>query len=516
MGYLAAGLLLGPGGVGLVSPDAVGALAELGVALLLFSIGLELSLARLRRLGAAVLGTGILQIVLTIPALAAAGRLLGLPWPVALAAGIVLCPSSTAAVLRLLSERTELDSQHGRLATGVLLAQDAAVVPLALLLGVVAAGGAGTIGAGGPGAVLRSLGALAGGLAALLLVLLVARRLLPLLVRVAAARDRELSILVAVVVVLAAAWGAHAAGLSPALGAFAAGILVAESPFAVQVRADVGPLRVLFVTLFFASVGMVARPSWFAARAGVLALVVPGLLLAKAAMVLLACRLWRVPWRHGLAAGLAVAQAGEFGFVLAGRAGDLALLPAPVLQTVLPATFATLALSPWLVRLAAALARGPAPGAGARAATAEPATTAERADHVVVVGYGPAGREVALACRARGVAVVVIELSPATADAARRDGHVVVSGDGAGAEVLEHAHLRTAAALCVTVPDHAAAAAVVTRSRALAPPVPVVCRARHHRFLAELRAAGATDLYDEEGRTGRGLAELVLGRIATS
>ena len=312
IGYLVAGIILGPRTFGIVKdPQSVEVLAELGVSLLLFTIGLEFSWRRLREFGKSAALLGVFQIVATIVAGSAMGTLAGLPPRAAFVCGAALAMSSTAVVLRLLIERAELDSPHGRNALSVLLMQDLAVVPLLIVVSVFADG------ASGAGA-LEELGmSLVKSVALIGAFFVVIRYALPAIITQAStARNRDLPVVLAIAVSLGCSWSAHAVGLSPVLGAFAAGILLADLEFAEQIRADVMPLRAAFVTLFFASIGMLAAvPS----ALGILGAALLALLIfvVKATVITGVALLLRKPLRVSLRTGIVLAQIGEFSFVLA-------------------------------------------------------------------------------------------------------------------------------------------------------------------------------------------------------
>ncbi len=254
LGYISAGVLAGPV---IDNAEMISQMAELGVSLLLFSIGLEFSFRQLRRMGKTAFGGGALQVGITI-ALTALGGVFFSALPKALALGALMALSSTTIVLRVLVDRAEMESVHGRTSLGILLFQDMAIVPLVILISLLSP----SSGTSGTGAHLLNLLAAVCGLAAVLYILLF--HLIPRLLSSSAVfGNRELTVLFAVSTGLGATWAAHAAGISPALGAFVAGMLLGESPFATQVRADIGSLKILMVTLFFASVGMFIKPLWF-------------------------------------------------------------------------------------------------------------------------------------------------------------------------------------------------------------------------------------------------------------
>ncbi|MBI3092451.1 MAG: cation:proton antiporter [Candidatus Tectomicrobia bacterium] len=316
LGYLLAGMLLGPRALNLVhGEEVVRGLAELGVALLLFAIGLEFSLRRLLRLGRIGLGGGTLQLLLTGGAAAAVGWAVGMAPTPTIAVAAMVSLSSTACVLRVLLDRAEIDSVHGRGALGILLLQDVAVVPLVLLISIL--GGA-TSAAGVPAVVGRALLLIVGLAGAFYLT---STYLLPRLFGTTVlSRNRELLILLAAILALGSAWAAHRLGLSPAVGAFFAGVLLAESPFALQIRADVGALRTLFATLFFASLGMVAHPGWLLEHWRLVAGLAGAIVVGKALLAAGVAVLLRYPLRHAMAMGLCLAQVGEFSFVMAEEA----------------------------------------------------------------------------------------------------------------------------------------------------------------------------------------------------
>lgn len=498
LGYLAAGMLVGPHALHLVkSPEEVTLLAELGVALLLFSIGLEFPWRRLKQSGRALLGGGI-QIALTIAAGAGLALAGGLSGSTAFIVGAMLALSSTAYVLRLLSQRAALDSPHGRLAVGVLLAQDAAVVPLVLVASVLLEGQA-------LGPTLLSLARLVG--FALLLVLafrilfhVVAPRLLGTEVL---RRNRELPLLLAVTSGLGSAAAAHEFGISPAIGAFLAGVLLAESPFATQVRSDVSALRTILMTLFFGSIGMLGNPAWIGDHLllvlGIVALVV----VLKTAFTATALWVVRAPWPQALAAGVCLAQIGEFSFVIAEMSRGT-ILDDDVFQLVVSVTIATLVLTPYLMSFGPWLAERAARWRGTKSYA--PAASALEG-HVVLVGYGPTGEAVGHRVHDAGFDVHVIDLNPSLVARAKADGLDAHLGDATQPDVLEHVNVPQALAVVVTLPDTAAARRTIEQVRALAPGARVFARARYHMHKDRLLEAGAELTVDEEEAVGRALAE---------
>lgn len=506
LGYLAAGMLLGPHALHLVrSLQEVVVLAELGVALLLFSIGLEFPWSRLKRSGAALAGGG-LQILLTVLVGGAIAFLLGEGAGESFVIGAMLALSSTAYVLRILSRRAAIDSPHGRLSIGVLLAQDVAVVPLVLIASVVVEGGA-------LGAALISLGKLVG--FALLLVgglwvlfHLVAPRLLGTDVL---RRNRELPLLLAIVSGLGSAIAAHELGISPAIGAFLAGMLLAESPFATQVRSDVSGLRTVLMTLFFGSIGMLGDPAWIGSHLPIVLGLVMGVLLLKSGLTTVALRLVRSPGPASLAAGIGLAQVGEFSFVLAGMTRG-SVLDEETFQLVVSVTIATLALTPYLLTFGPWLAAR----LGAARASSDALSPMPAAGHIIVVGYGPTGEAVGRRLHGAGFDVHVVDLNHRLVEQARAHGLTGHLGDATHPEVLEHAGVVRALAVVMTLPDPGLARRTVEHVRAQAPCARVFARARYNRHCHELVEAGAERVVDEEAEVGRALADVLVEALTRS
>jgi CPA2 family monovalent cation:H+ antiporter-2 len=509
IGYLLAGALLGPNVLHLIqSGDEVLAVSELGVALLLFSIGLEFSWARLRGMGRLALGSGTIQVVVTTTLGAGVGAFAGLGLAGSIAVGAICAMSSTACVLRVLTSQGEVESVHGDRALGILLVQDMAVVPLVLLVSVLSNGSSTQEIVWG---VLRTAGVGAGLVAALYVIF---HHIVPrLLAAGPMGSNRELPLLVAIVSGLGSAVVAHAAGVSPALGAFVAGMLLAESPFATQVRADVSSLKTLLLTLFFTAIGMLTDPAWIAANALLVGSVVVAVVVGKATIVWAALRLLGARGQTALAAGICLGQLGEFSFVLAEIARGQ-LLDEKTFMLVVSTTVITMALAPYLVNKAPLLA---ARFAGKdSSARRDVGGTPEVAGAVIVIGYGPAGRAAAERIAELGGRVVVVDQNPKATREARSLGFSAVTGDAHYAEVLDHAGIRGASCVVVTVPGAAAAIRLVDDVRLSAPGAQILVRARFHRSLAELRGAGAHVVVDEEHEVGRQIAKAYEDMARTS
>ena len=504
IGYLLAGALVGPL---LFNAEVVGQVAGLGVALLLFSIGLEFSFSRLKQLGGIALLGGTMQVGATL-ILFALAAVLFINLSAAVAVGAMAALSSTAVVLRVLVDRSAIDSVHGRNALGILLLQDVAVVPLVLLVTILTQGGTGV-------QIVTHIAKTLGG--AIVLIMAFYGVFYHLVPRILMTRDlfanRELVVLLTIIVALGAIWSAHAIGLSPALGAFLAGMLLAESPFATQIRSDIGSIRTLFVTLFFASVGMLADPQWFIRHPHWVFIGLALVVFGKTLIVYLIARMFKQSPSHALATGFTLAQIGEFSFVLAAAAREGGLISADLFALVISVTILSMFLTPYLVinaeqwslfisrHLFAARWRHRKP-----TQAHQPATEG----HVLIIGFGPAGQQVAQVIGHQNVHAHVIELNPRSAAKAREMGLHVHMGDATSSDVLNHVGLKSICAVIVTLPDPKTCQNVIANINLLIPGIPIMVRSRYHRHVADMHKVGARIVVDEENTVGEALGrELV-------
>ncbi|MDA0668300.1 MAG: cation:proton antiporter [Planctomycetota bacterium] len=515
IGYLAAGTLLGPNALQIVSnATEVTALAELGVALLLFTIGLEFSWSRLKSLGSAALGGGAVQIFATIAVGMVVSMVFGLTWRTSLILGAIITLSSTACVLRVLVSRAEIESTHGRHALGILLMQDIALVPLVLIVTLV--GGDGTLAQVG----VDMVKTLAWAAALIVVLYLLLNRVVPKILHMPSLqRNRDLPILLAIVAGMGSASGAHYLGLSPALGAFVAGMLLAESPFATQIRADVASLRILLVTLFFSSIGMLGDPAWFVQNMGSVFALVMAIVVGKAVIIWFVLRRFGLSHTSALATGICLGQVGEFSFVLA-EVGRGAGIDEQLFALIISATICTLFITPYLIALAPRLSNAGITLLSRTHLISKPAIPLPRDDaspepHFIVIGFGPAGEAVAESVRRLPIRVTVIDLNPGLITRVNQLGLSGYIGDAMQSEVLEHVGVATASAVIVTVPAPDAARGMVELIRSISPDVHIIARARYHRFLADLQRGGATVIVDEERTVGIRLAAQLRRHLGT-
>jgi CPA2 family monovalent cation:H+ antiporter-2 len=513
-GLLLAGAIVGPYSLGLVDdPSTLRGLAEVGVVLLLFTIGLEITPERLLRIARLIAGGGALQVGLTVTACVGVAALMGRPVTHGLFMGFVLALSSTAIVLQVLSERGEVEAPHGRFVLATLLFQDLAFVPMGLIVPLLGDGERGVT-AGGIALALAKAGGVVGG------AVLVSRAVLPrLFARVDATRSREAFLMAVVAVCIGTAWVTSLAGLSLALGAFLAGLVVAGTDYAHRALGDVLPLRSVLTSLFFVSLGTLFDASVLIERPLAVGLLLVALVPGKALLATLAALVMRVPARVALTAGAGLAQFGEFGFVLAGLGAAAGLVSPQDTKVLLAAGVLSMFVAPLVIRGAphlgvlAPLFR-PLERLFASRAEDPSETPSRRSKHVIVVGYGVAGRVLVDALRRSGVPYEVLELNAATVRAARDGGdpHVTYADATSGA-TLAHARVDAARAVAVLINDYAAVRRVVAAVHRHAPNTPVFARARHLADREPLLSLGATEVVAEEVEAGIEMLARVLDRL---
>jgi len=506
-GLLVAGALIGPSGLGwLRDVDVVHQVADLGVMLLLFGIGLELSRDRLRGLGRALGVAGPLQSFGTAALAGALAFAIGAPPREAVVLGWVVCLSSTALVLKIYGDRDELRSLHGRTAFAILIFQDLLIVPLLLLVPVM--GGAESAAGGGEMA-LRFLA----GVAVLAAVVAVGRRGAGRMLQAAArGRSREASVLGALALCLGLAWVSERVGLSPALGAFLGGFLLAESEFAHQALADVLPLREVFASLFFVSVGMLLDLDTLGANLGVALGATGVVVLLKAAAAAVAVAALGVPRRTALLAGLGLAQVGEFSFVLLESAKGLGVVDAERYQLLLSVAALSMLATPALIGIAPRLVDGLS-RRRVGAAASEGDTAPGRGPQVLVVGYGVNGEILARILRQAGIRYAVLDADPARVARGHAAGEPIHFGDATRREILESVGAAGVEAAVLAISDSAAARGALRALRALAPRAQIVVRTRHLQEIEALERLGATRVIAEEYETAIEIYTWVLERF---
>jgi monovalent cation:H+ antiporter-2, CPA2 family len=494
LGYLLVGILIGPHALGWI-PDAPETrhLAEFGVVFLMFSIGLEFSLARLRSMQRLVFGLGTAQVVATILLVMLSSLFFGLDWRAGLALGGVLAMSSTAIVSKMLIERAELNTPHGQKIMGVLLFQDLAVVPLIIIIPALASSGQTLY-------VTLGLALLKAALVLAALLIFGQRLLRPWFHLVAMQKSSELFMLNVLLFTLGLAYITELAGLSMALGAFVAGMLISETEYRYQVEEDIKPFRDVLLGLFFVTIGMLLNLGSVITGFGWVLLVLLILLPFKAVVVALLARWFAGDWGAAIRSGLGLAQAGEFGFVLLTLAGGANLLPAEVLQNVLAAMLISMLTAPFLIQHAEAIVRRISPSAWMdravlihRIAVQSMATDA----HIIVCGYGRSGHALSRFMAQEGIRFIALDLDPRRVHEASAAGEKVVYGDASKREVLLAAGLMRAKTLVITYDDKHSALKILHHVNQMRPDLPVVVRTADDAHIEELKKAGAAEVVAE-------------------
>jgi CPA2 family monovalent cation:H+ antiporter-2 len=500
VGYLSAGVVIGPSVLGLVEHlDAFRALAHFGVVFLLFNIGLELKLERLRVLGWRAYGLAAAQIVITAAAFWAASRLLGLGVAASTVVGLALSISSTAVVLEGLRGLGLVTSRLGRTAVAILLVQDLAVGPFLVVVQALAAGGGGVLWA--PAVALAKAVVVLGFIVA-------GERLVlrPLLRLAAGSGVPEVFVGCVLLVVLGTSWASEAAGLSMAFGAFLAGLMMADTEYQHQVVADIQPFRGLLLGLFFMTVGMTIDAGFVAGEWGSIVLAVAALIGVKGILLAGLALGAGLPSARALQLGALLAQGSEFAFVLLGSAMALGLVDGPAGQRLVAAVAASMALTALALALAPRLFE--ARGGGPRAALGDLDRQAEEfRDHVVIVAFGQVGKAVARHLTGEHVPVLVLDLDVDRVSAGRARKLPVFYGDAERAAVLRSARLERARALVVAVPDGDAAQRITRLARGMYSELRIFARCPDEESVPRLRDAGADAVAVEGLTTALELAE---------
>jgi K+:H+ antiporter len=500
---IATGAIAGPGGIRIVrTQEDVQLLAEVGIVLLLFTVGLDFALGDFRRVLRRVIGAGLLQIGLTAAVVfavivAATDR----PMPLALFVGLFVALSSTAIVVKELSSRNQLDAPHGRLVVGVLLFQDLCVVLLLLLVPLLS--GTTPLSAV-PLAVGRAL-------LAIFVVVLVSRFALPVLLgAVARSGRREAFSLAVVVASVGTGWVSSLLGTSMALGAFLGGLVLAESEFSHQAHAEIRPIRDLLASLFFISLGMLLQGAFIIQQWPMLAAAAVFIVLVKAAAATAALRLVATPPRVAVAAALALSQVGEFSFVF-GRAGlEAGLLSTADSQMLLAASIATMVVTPMLIGAAPRIARRLAGDPGA---ASDASAIPKLSGHVVVLGFGVGGQLVSRALTEFGVRYLVLELNGTAVRTAREKGEPIFFGDATSPDALSAAGVERARAVVLVISDPDASMLAVRTARTLSADVPIIVRTRYRTEADRLAALGATIAVAEEFEASLEVLTQLLARL---
>ena len=517
LGYVVAGALIGENTPGLSAEfDRVQLLATLGAAILMFALGVEFSFNELKRVRRIAFVSGSIQIPLTIVIGTGAGLAIGWDTEPSLLLGCAFAISSSIVALKLLIGRGEGESPQARIALGLGVVQDLSLVPMLALLPLLSGGDDVLVG------LVQSLGTAA---LALIAVIVLGTRIVPrILYFVAQTESRELFLLTVIFIALGTAYASHEAGLSLALGAFLAGLVVSESEFDSQVLADIIPIRDVFATLFFVSLGMLIVPTAILDDIWVIAFLAVVLIVGKTIVAGGAYLAAGVDHRTTTLAALTMAQIGEFSFVLAGVGLTEMVIDRDEYGIILEVALVSIIASPLIIRAAPALVAVAAhlPGVAsqeAEQAGPEPADHRDADDlsrHVVICGHGRVGAVLAAALTRRGLRYTVIELNPAIVRDLRKRGIRAYYGDGGSDALLLRAGIERARTIAVTSSDLVAARAAVSHARRLNPDIDVVTRAQARDEVDYLRAAGADEVIQPEFEAGLEFVRHVLRRQGVS
>lgn len=511
VGFLVTGVIIGPHALGLI-PDIqeIQVLAEVGVALLLFSIGLEFSFERLRGWGQTALGMGFMQVGLTTLAGIGLGRFAGLGWMESVFLGCAIALSSTAIVLSILSQRRWYDAPAGRISTGILLFQDLAVIPMVVVLQFLA-------GASAEGPLIR-LGWAGVYIAGLALALFVLSKwvLQPMLHHISMPRSKELFVVVVVGIAIGAAYATQQMGLSFAVGAFLAGILVSTTEFRFHALSEIAPFRYCFNGLFFVALGMIVNPSFVISHIGEVTLLVVFILVVKMLIVAVTIIAFGYPLNVAAIGAMMLAQVGEFSFMLVFLGHEAGAIGDDFYHLIVDAAAITMIIAPFVVMLA--------PKIGEKLAAVSWKQWAEKRgdrdplcddrqcliNHAIICGFGPLGMTIGHLLEQKGVPYVVLELNPFTIERMKGRGKNIFIGDGASADLLNHSRIERARLLAIAVPDHINAYAILRQARQMNPDIFIVIRSRYRDQVEIFYEAGADVVVCEELEAGIEMGRYVL------
>lgn len=500
VGFLLTGIIAGPHALGIVDRvHEVEILAEIGVILLLFTIGIEFSLKDLLRIKTAALLGGSIQVLVTILAVFAVCRQIGLSNTQSLFAGFVVAVSSTAIVLKVLQERGDVDSPHGRTSIGILIFQDIIIVPMMLFVPILA---------GETTDLTGSLLLLAAkGIGIIVFVFLVSRYVVPaILLLILRTRSRELFLLSIIVICIGVVWLTSFLGLSLALGAFLAGLIVSESEYGHEAMGNIVPFKTVFTSLFFVSIGMLLDLNYFATEPLLILMTTAGVIVLKTLIATGAAMALGFPLRISLLVGLTLCQIGEFSFILSESGLESGLMTATHYQLFLAVSILTMTITPFIIIYGPRIIKPMLDLPGIRnvkspmsPAAVEPAP--ELSDHTIIIGFGLNGRNVARAAAAASIPYTIIETNPDTVRQERTLGHDIHYGDATHEQILEHAGIKIARVVVVAISDPAATRRITETVKRLNPGIHLIVRTRYVLEMNPLLKLGANEVIPEEFET---------------
>ncbi len=504
VGFLVSGLLAGPHGLGLITADKeVKVLAEIGVVMLLFTIGMEFSIKDLIRIKRAVLLGGAAQVLLTIAVVWGLLTQAHQTFGGAVFAGFLISLSSTAIVLKLLQERAEMESPHGQTILGILIFQDIIIVPMIIFTPMLAGS------AEGSGLSLPLLAVQAVGI--IVMVIVGSQWVVPkILYYMARTRSRELFLLTIVFLCLAVAWLTHSMHLSLALGAFMAGLTISESPYSHQALGNILPFRDIFTSFFFLSIGMLLDIRFLLANPILVFLLTLAVIFVKSFLATVAALSLGLPFRTAALVGLELGQVGEFSFILSETGLKYGLLDGEAFQLFLSVSVLTMAATPFIIsyghEISGFFSRLPMPGKLRTGlypfqALTDTGKEGNLKNHLIVVGFGVMGRNVARTAQLAKIPYVIIEMNPETVRVEKKKGEPIFYGDAGQEEVLAHAQIKTARVIVLVIVDPAATQRITVMARHLNPNIHIITRTRFVQEMPHLYELGANEVIPEELET---------------
>lgn len=506
VGFLATGIIIGPHGLGLITKaGTVEVLAQIGVVMLLFTIGLELSFAKLRNVGReAVIGGG-LQIIFTTAIVIAIAGIFKEPLPQAMLFGFIIAQSSTAIILKTLSDKGEIDSSHGRLCMGIVIVQDIAVVPMVILLQHI-----GKVEGITAFLVVKSI--LTAGLA-VAAILTAAYILVPrILYQVVKLRNREIFIITALFLCLGIAWLTSRVGLSLAIGAFIAGLVISESEYSHQIVAEMLPFRDVFSSLFFISIGMLLEFNYFMSYLPYIFLIACAIVILKILIILGIGQILRYPLRLAIIVGIGLSNIGEFSFVLMKAGEEYGLLSKDMYQTFIAASILTMLAIPLLLEKSQKIALRITHILGTKEISFAESAPKGLANHVIIAGYGLNGQNTANVLKATGIEYIILDMNGERISKAKKKGHRAIFGDIGHPEILKKAGIKKARIIVFAISDPVATRMALKAAKDVNPSVYAIARTRYTGEVEALYKLGANQVISEEFETSVEIFARVLGQ----
>jgi len=504
LGFLAAGMIIGPYGLHLISDiENIQVMAEVGVILLLFTIGLEVSFSKIIKMRRMLFYAGCLQIIFTIFFTALIFYLFGIALNKAVFYGMLVSLSSTAIVLKLLQDRGELETPYGRISMVVLIFQDLAVVPMLILLPVISGGENITI-----TKILLQLLYAAGSIA---VIILLAKFLMPkVLYQLAKLKIREAFTVGTILLLLGTAYLTHLIGLSFAIGAFIAGLILSESDFSHQITADILPLKDAFNSIFFVSIGLLLNLKFVYEYFFIMIALTAGIIILKSSVILLLVKAMKYPFRIAIIAGLSLSQVGEFSFVLSQSGLTFNLMSNEFYNAFLAASIFSMLLTPLLIKLALGLGYK---AGGIKVSAQKAKLETGLSSHVIIVGFGLNGRNLARVLKETGIEYMVVEINPETVKEEKAKGENIIYGDTTREEILIAAGTGRAAVIVFAISDPFATKVALKNAKRINPEIYAVVRTRYTLEIDELKTLGADEVIPEEFETSLQIFSKVLEKF---